>query len=111
MDAVYNPTILDVEEGNMIRVKGPDDKEEWGQMVDRVDYKNQQVLVRHFMGGTKEFTKWVPIDHVTQTWNIGGKERAEQLTHGLQGEVEKVLKGYEDLEREQEIEKHIKFKK
>jgi len=97
---IYKPDIIDVEIGNMIRVKQdpPEYCEftnayhyECGQMVVNVDYKNKQVLVKDKMGGTLENTKWYPIEDVLVTWNIGGYERAMKLHKELSGAVEDAL--------------------
>ena len=74
---VTNPIILDIDIGNMIRVREPG-REEWGNMVVDVNYRDNLVLVRTSMGGTMQRDEWAHIDSVHITWNIGGRERAEQ---------------------------------
>jgi len=120
---IYNPTIMDVERGNMIRVHGmpahknysKDYQGDWGQMVLDVDYKKGQILVDEYRGGTKHFQEWTHIDDVKVTWNIGGYERAMELQKQLAGAVEDSLEKQEkvlgDADRDKEIEKHVKFKR
>ena len=121
---ISNPTIMDVERGNMIRLHGrPAHKNyskehhsgDWGQMVLDVDYKKGLILVAEYQGGTKEFKEWAHIDDVKVTWNIGGYERAMELMGQLGGAVEDTLKKQEkvlgDADRDKEIEKHVKFKR
>lgn len=97
---IYNPSIMDIEVGNMIRVYGrPQHKnfepseglDSWGQMVLDVDYKNGMILVVEYQGGTQEFKEWVSIDDVKVTWNIGGYEAAVRKKDELDQAVQDVM--------------------
>ncbi len=95
---IYNPSIMDIEHGNMIRVSGkpvhknyrPSGRTEWGVMVVDVDYKQEMVLVSEYVGGTAAFNEWVHIDDVEVTWNIGGYEKANKLLGQLGDELENL---------------------
>ncbi len=92
---IYNPSIMDIERGNMIRVSGqaihknyePHGSTSWGEMVVDVDYKQGMVLVSAYTGGTQAFNEWVHIDDVDVTWNIGGYEKANELLGQLGDEL------------------------
>lgn len=90
---IHDPLILDIERGNMIRIKGqaahPNwqsvkkdfglSGNTWGTIVTDVNYKDQLILVGEFIGGSAQFEEWVSINDVEQTWNIGGWDRAQEL--------------------------------
>lgn len=121
---IYNPTIMDIERGDQIRVHGkpahknhepyPGEKD-WGVMVVDVDYKKGMVLVVGYMGGTKEYKEWAHIDDVSVSWNVGGYEAAMKKHGELSGAVQDTMDKQDevlgDIERDKEIEKHVKFKR
>jgi len=116
---IYNPTILDVERGNMIRVLGTPAHEnydrswgmkDWGNIVLDVDYKKQLVLIGEYMGGSKQFSEWASIDDISVTWNIGGYDSAMDKIGGLTADMKNATDLQGDVEKEQELEKQIKFK-
>ncbi len=116
---IYNPSIMDIEKGNMIRVSGiPAHKnydrswggKEWGNIVLDVDYKKQMVLIGEYMGGSEQFSEWSSIDDVNVTWNIGGYERATELIGGLTTAMKDATDLQRDIEGDQELEKQVKFK-
>ena len=109
---IYNPTILDIEPGNMIRVAGPakvdSHRADWGQMVVKVDHKQQIVLVRDYIGGNNEFDDWAHIDDVKVTWNIGGKDKAEERLGGFSDVMKKNKADRKDAEQEQPAQQNKK---
>ncbi len=121
---INNPTIMDVERGDQIRVRGkpahknhepyPGEKD-WGVMVVDVDYKKGMILVVGYMGGKKEYKEWAHIDDVSVVWNIGGYEEAMkkhgELSGAVQDTMDKQDEVFGEIERDKEIEKHVKFKR
>lgn len=117
---IYNPNIMDVERGNMIRIKGSPvnknyevypDQEDWGILVLDVNYKDGLILVAEYIGGELEFSEWAHIDDVKTTWNIGGYEKAMSMLGAFGNAMNKNLKQREELKQERNIEKHVKFKR
>ena len=117
---IYNPNIMDVERGNMIRVKGsPANKnyetysgqKDWGILVLDVNYKTEMILVAEYVGGTKEFTEWAHINDILMTWNVGGYEKVMSKLDALKNALNKNLKQREELKQERDIEKYVKFKR
>lgn len=110
---IYNPDIMDVERGNMVRVHGhakhpnfePDEgQNSWGIIVLDVDYKKGMVLVGEYIGGSKRFAEWVPLDQIDVTWNIGGYDRAMELMDAFEKDLKKSLN---DRDTEEIMTKHL----
>jgi hypothetical protein len=41
----------------------------WGERVDEIDTKTRRVLVRNYIGGTRERAEWIPIERIYMVWN------------------------------------------
>ena len=122
LEEIYNPTIMDIERGNMVRVhidrppahknfRPYENQRDWGEIVLDIDYKRGLVLVGEYMGGSLEFSEWVPVDDIKVTWNIGGYEKAKETMSQFGGALNDMLDKRKNLERDSEIEKHVKFKR
>lgn len=120
---IYNPSIIDIEPGNMVRVhidRPPVHKNfstyqgqrDWGTLVLNVDYKKEMVLVGDCVGGTKQFSEWVPLSNIKVTWNIGGYEAAMKKLNSFNGAVQDTLDKQEDAlqqaDQAQAINKYVK---
>lgn len=73
---IHRPTIDRVEVGMMIHVwtsKSGNCKTYKGQVVVGLNESTGDVLVRDFIGGTKECEFWCHVDDVQQVWAPGGK--------------------------------------
>ena len=66
---IYNPSICQIEPGMMIRAR-LGNVDNWGQMVDAVDLARELVLVRHYIGGELEHSRWIPISDVLVVWKV-----------------------------------------
>lgn len=97
---IHNPSIQQVHPGMMIRAR-----EEYGAIiVQGVAVEQEKVLVRCFVGGTKEESRWIPIAHVYLVWwmSVNTYDEAMEKIADFGREVERTLRAREALDEWEE---------